>query len=338
MKQVWINRAGGPEVLKITEGPDPIPGNGEVRIRVEACGVSFLDLMGRMGMDEKAPRIPYVPGHEVAGRIDFIGQGVPDLREGDNVFAFTRYGGYSNVVCVPHRQVFRRFEWMTPADAVTLPVNYLLAYLMLIVIGSVQADDRVFVQRAAGGVGLAVLDLCRILGAETYGTASPEKHAFLQTHGLDHPIDYRNRDYERVLLDITGGKGVNLVLDPFGGRHWPKSYRLLMPTGRLVYYGVSSPAAGQERAWWRQLRAKIMVPFHTPISLMADNRGVIGVDLRQLWQQGDVRPAWMKQLLAWYDEALFRPKLDKQFRLEEASAAHRYLHERRNLGKVWLQT
>lgn len=336
MKQIWISKAGTPEVLQIQKAPDPLPRSGEVRIRGEASGVNFADVLGRMGIYRDGPKIPYVPGYEVAGVVDAVGQGVPDLKEGDKVFAATRVGGYSDVVCVPHKQVFKRLDWMSAEDGAALPVNYLTAYMALVVMGALQAGDKVLIHGAAGGVGLAALDICKIVGAEIYGTASPKKHDFLLEHGLHYPIDYRNQDYEQVVNDLTGGRGVQLVLDRLGGRHWIKNYRLLMPTGRLIHVGISSAVTGKRRSLLELLRTLIMVPFYTPLKLMNDNKAVAGVNLAHLWQYADVLRVWMRQIVNWYDEALFRPYIGRQFRFEQAAAAHHYIQDRQNIGKVLL--
>jgi NADPH:quinone reductase-like Zn-dependent oxidoreductase len=336
MRQVWILRHGLPNVLQLREAPDPIPSAGEVRVRVEACGVGFADVMGRMGLDLQAPRPPYVPGFEIAGRVDLVGQGVPDLQEGDAVFGFSRFHGYSDVVCVPHQQIFKRWQWMSAEQGAALPLSYLLAYQMLMVMGSLRPGDTVLIHGAGGGVGLALLDICKIVGATTFGTASPHKHLFLQERGLDHAIDYRNRDYERVVNDLTGGRGVQLVLDCMGGVDWQKNYRLLRPSGRLIHYGVRGAATGLRRSWLSWWLLRLRVPFYTPFQLMADNKGVMGVGWPNLWHQMDLQRQWMRQIITWYDEALFRPHIDRSFRLEQAAEAHMYLQERKNVGKVLL--
>lgn len=336
MRQVWIARAGPPDTLEVREAADPVPRVGEVRIRVEASGVNFADILGRMGLYKGGPPIPYVPGYEVAGVIDAIGQGVPDLREGDKVFAATRFGGYSDVACVPHLQVFKRLDWMTVEDAAALPVNYLTAYIALLVMGSLRPGDRVLIHSAAGGVGLAAVDICRIVGAEAIGTASPHKHSFLLERGLKHVIDYRNEDYERAVMDLTAGKGVNLVLEAMGGIHWVKNYRLLMPTGRLVHFGISSAAPGKTRSLLAVARMLVQLPFYHPIKLMNDNRAVMGVNLNNLWEQMDMMRDWMRQIVAWYDEALFRPHIHRTFRFSKAAEAHHIIQDRKNIGKVLL--
>ncbi len=316
--------------------PTPIPASGEVRIRVKASGVNFLDLRGRMGIDGDAPSIPYVPGLEVAGTIDAVGQGVVNLREGDEVFALTRYGGYSDTVCVPYRQVFKRLDWMSVHDAAALPMAYLTAYMALVIQGSLRAGDRVLIHHAAGGVGIAALDICKILGAETFGTASPYKHDFLTARGLDHPIDYRSYNFERVMEDIAPQKRMNLILDPVGGTSWAKNYRLLAPGGRLIFYGMSSAVGGKKRSRLREWRELLTLPFYTPLRLMRDNKSVAGLNMMRMWDEVETLREWMAQIVTWYDEALFRPEIDKTFPFNKAADAHEHLHNRENVGKVLL--
>lgn len=336
MKQVWISKAGPPEVLVLREGQEPPLHNGEVKIRVEVSGVNFADVIGRLGIYPDAPSIPYVPGYEVAGTVIGVGQGVTDLKEGDQVLSLTRFNGYSEVVCVPHKLVFKRLEWMSIEHAAALPINYLTAYQCLVVMGSVKPGEKVLIHNVSGGAGLAALDICKIIGAETYGTASPGKHDFLCQRGLHHAIDYRNEDYERVVKDLTGGKGVHLILDPLGGGHWRKNYRLLMPTGRLVQFGISAAAPGKRRSWLQLLGWLGNMAFYNPLRLMGDNKAIIGVNIARLWDHADLLRPWMRQIIDWYDEALFRPYIDKQFTFENAAAAHHYLQDRQNKGKVLL--
>lgn len=336
MKQIWITKAGAPDVLAIRETPNPIPRTGEVRIKVEAAGINFADILGRMGIYPDAPRGPYVPGYEVAGVVTTVGQGVMGLQEGDEVIALTRFGGYSDVICVPYKQVFKRLAWMSVNDGAAIPVNYLTAYMMLVVMGSVRQGNRVLIHGAAGGVGLAALDICRILGAETFGTASPGKHEFVLERGLHHAIDYRNYDYEREVLKLTGDKGVDVILDPLGGVHWSKNYRLLRASGRVIHFGASSMATGKKRSLFSLVRMLTTLPFYSPVRLMNDNKAVMGVNIGHLWDDiGLVRP-WMEQLIAWYDEALFRPHIDQTFTFEQAGEAHHYIQDRKNVGKILL--
>lgn len=336
MRQVWISKTGGPEVLKMRDLPDPIPHNGEVRIRVKAAGISHLDVRFRQGTYFQKPDLPLVPGFEVAGTIDQVSQGVGDLKEGEEVFALTQFGGYSDVVCVPHKQVFRRLSWMPVEDAAAFPVNYMLAYLMLVVMGSLRPGDAVLIHQAQRGVGLAALDICQILGAATFGTTPLAYHELLKGRGIDHVVDPEKEDYEKVFRQVRNGRGLEIILDSLGGIYWPRNYRLLLPTGRLIYYDVASMAGKIKHSRRRWLRGLIMLPYFTPFKLMKDAKGVLGVDIQQLWKTPEIQRKWMEQLVNWYDEVLFRPHIDKQFPLDEAAAAHQYLLDRKNMGKVIL--
>ncbi|HEY8517231.1 MAG TPA: medium chain dehydrogenase/reductase family protein [Candidatus Binatia bacterium] len=339
MRQVWITKVGPPEVLKVRETTDPNPGPGQVRIRVAASGINFADVSARLGFYPDAPKVPCVVGYEVAGTIDAIGPGVASARVGEEVLALTRFGGYSDVVVVPEKQAVRRPPGLDAQTAAAIPVNYLTAYQMIFEMGRVRPGDRVLIHQAAGGVGLAAIDLCNVIGGvETYGTASASKHDFVRERGLTHAIDYRTQDYELEVARLSGGRGVDLILDPIGGDSWRKGLRLLAPTGRLVCFGMSSAATGKERSLLGGIRALASVPWLqiNPVSLMNGNKGVLGVNLGRMWDQVDRLSSWLDTILRWWAEGKVRPHVDRAFSFAEAPAAHAYIQERRNIGKVVL--
>lgn len=338
MRQVWIPKTGGPEVLEVREAPDPAPGPGEVRVQVERAGINFADLMARLGIYPDAPKLPAVVGYEVAGKIDAVGQGVDPGRVGEDVLAFSRFGGYSSVLCVKDHQALRRPPGMSADEGAAIPVNYITAYQLLIASGSIIKGDKVLIHQAAGGVGLAALDLCKIVGAETFGTASAGKHAFLRERGLTHPIDYTTKDFADEVLRITNGRGVNVVLDPVGGDSWGKSWKVLQPTGRLMMFGFSS-MAGKQKSLRRVVEALLQTPWlkFNPLTLMNENKGLIGVNVGHLWDEIDMLRGWMEQVLVWYGEGKIHPHVDRVFTFDEAAAAHAYIQDRKNIGKVLLR-
>ena len=339
MRQVWITRVGPPEVLELREAPDPSPRAGEVRIRVRAVGVNFADIMARLGLYGDAPKLPAVIGYEVAGDVDAAGEGV-GLAAGSRVLAMTRFGGYSDVVCVPAAQAVPLPEGMSYEEGAAVPVNYLTAYQMLIQMGSIKKGERVLIHSAAGGVGLASIDLCRIYGAEVFGTASPGKHEMLRERGVEHAIDYRGLDYEKEIERLTGGRGVHIVLDAMGGEHWKKGYRCLAPTGRLVMFGLSNAATGKSRSLLSLAKTLLRTPLFSfpPPKLINDNKALIGVNLGHLWDESEMLLGWLHQILGWYREGRVRPTVGKTFPLAEAAAAHHYIQDRKNVGKVVLTT
>src|SRR5215470_4530769 len=217
MKQIVITRPGGVEVLKLETRPDPHPEKGEVAIRVKASGINFADILARKGMYPDAPKMPCVVGYEVAGIVEAAGDAVDPSMIGQPVFALTRFNGYADLVTVPASQTFAKPESLTFEQAAAIPVNYLTAYALIVVMGSLHADESILIHNAGGGVGLAALDIAKKIGATTFGTASTGKHAFLKERGLDHAIDYRGGDWFLALQQLTNGRGVELILDPLGG-------------------------------------------------------------------------------------------------------------------------
>ena len=238
MQQVWIPRIGEPDVLELREAPDPEPGPGEVRVRVKASGINFADIMARMGLYPDSPKLPTVVGYEVAGLVDGVGEGVTSLREGDRVVCMTRFGGYSDVLCVQESAARVLPENLDFEGAASIPVNYLTAWLMLVRLGNVRAGEKVLVHACAGGVGIAAVQICRHFGAEVIGTASGAKHERLREMGVAHCIDYRTQDFEDEVADLTDGRGVDIVLDAVGGESFAKSYRSLDSFGRLFVFGA----------------------------------------------------------------------------------------------------
>src|SRR5882762_1307607 len=223
MRAIVTSRNGDVDVLKIETRPDPVPGKGEVLIRVKAAGLNFADILARQGLYPDAPPKPCVLGYEVSGIIEAAGEGVPQDPIGKPVIAMTHFGGQAELVAVPFRQIFEKPEQLSFEQGAAIPVNYLTAWALLVTMGGLKKGESVLIHNAGGGVGLAALDIAKHIGAVTYGTASTGKHSFLKERGLDHAIDYRNQDWLPVLMDLTQGRGVELAIDPLGGASWKKS-------------------------------------------------------------------------------------------------------------------
>jgi synaptic vesicle membrane protein VAT-1 len=337
MRQVWITRTGPPEVLELRDAPDRVPRAGEVQIRVQAIGINFADIMARLGLYPDAPKLPAVIGYEVAGDVSAVGPGA-GCSVGERVFALTRFGGYSDVVCVPASQAVSLPGSMSYEEGAAIPVNYLTAYQMLVQMGSLKRGERVLVHSAAGGVGLAAIDLCRIYGADVIGTASASKHPVLRERGISQLIDYNTQDYEAEVKHLTAGRGVHIVLDAMGGSHWKKGYRCLAPTGRLVMFGLSSAATGKTRSITSLLKTLLGMPFFSfpPPRLINDNKALIGVNLGHMWDNAELLTSWLAQILSWHSEGKIHPTVGARFPLAEAAAAHHYIQDRKNIGKVVL--
>jgi synaptic vesicle membrane protein VAT-1 len=336
MRQIWIIGYGGPQKLELREAPDPRPAAGELRVRVRASGVNFADILARRGLYPDAPRPPMVVGYEVSGAVDQVGSGVDPQWLGREVFALVRFGGYADVVTVPVSQVFPKPAQLDHLQCVALPVQYLTAWQLLVVMGAVTAGDSVLIHNAGGGVGLAAIDIARHFGATVYGTASPGKHAFLLERGLKHAIDYTRGDWTPELMRLTSGKGVELIIDPLGGGHWRKSYAALRPTGRLGMFGVSSATVSRLPGPMRLLAVVAGAPWFHPLGLINRNRGVFGVNLGHLWREMPKVQAWSRAVLDGVDAGWIRPHVDRAFPFELAADAHAWIEDRKNIGKVVL--
>ncbi len=336
MRQIWIPRVGDPGVLEVREAPDPQPGPGEVRIAVEGAGVNFADLMARMGLYPDAPPLPCVVGYEVAGEVDALGPGVDAALLGQPVVAMTRFGGYSTHVLVPEAQVVIRPDGLDAVTAAGFPVTGLTSWMMLEVMGRIRAEDRVLVHSAGGGVGLMALDLIKRRGAIAIGTASAGKHAFLRERGYDRLIDYRNVDFAEALADAPG---LDLILDPVGGDSWTRGLRLLRAGGRMICFGMSANASSNKRSPLTVLKTMASVPWLkvNPITLMNENKGVMGVNMGHMWDEAARVAGWLREILAlWSAGEVRAPVIHATVKFDEAREAHRILHARENLGKVIL--
>jgi len=336
MRQVVTSTTGDISVLKVQEAPDPKPARGEVVVNVKAAGLNFADILARQGLYPDGPKKPCVMGYEVAGVIEAIGPEADAALLGKSVVAMTRFGGQSEKVAVAANQLFAKPESLSFEEAAAVPVNYLTAYALLYVMGSLHKGESVLIHNAGGGVGLAAIDIAKWIGATTYGTASPGKHSFLTERGLDHPIDYRNEDWLPVLKKLTDGRGVDLVIDPIGGLHWKKSYAALRHTGRLGMFGVSTASANGLAGKLKLVKAALQMPKFHPLGLLNKNRGVFGLNLGHMWHEPEKVAVWMTAILGGVNEGWVRPHVDKAFAFEQAGDAHQYLESRKNIGKVVL--
>lgn len=336
MRQAVIIGHGGPEKLRLRESPDPDPAAGQARIRVAASGVNFADILAREGLYPDAPKPPFVAGYEVSGVVDAVGSGVDAALVGTEVIGLTRFGGYADVVSLPVEQVVAKPPGLSHEEGASIPVAYITAWQLLVVMGSLKPEETVLIHNAGGGVGLAAVDIARHIGATIYGTASSSKHPFLLDRGVHEVIDYRTADWTKEVDRLTGGKGVSLITDPIGGAHWKKSYRALRSAGRLGMFGVSTATTSKLAGSLRLGKAAMGMPVFHPVSLMNANKAVFGVNLGHMWGDVEMIVGWVQTLLGGVEEGWMRPHVDRSFALEDVAAAHTYVEERRNIGKVVL--
>ncbi len=335
MRQVWITKAGPPSVLQVREAPDPHARSGEVRVRVRASGINFADLMARVGLYPDAPKLPCVIGYEISGVVDEVGESVSHLHEGDRVLAMCGFGGYSDVVALPANQLRKLPEGMSFEEGAAFPVVYVTAYNMMLFTGNLRPGSSVLILSAAGGVGVAAMQIAKTRGCTIFGSASPSKHAFLREQGCQHPLD-SGSDFATQARAIVGDKGIDLILDPVGGASWTSAYELLAPCGRLVAFGLSAVAGGNTRSLLHAARQLLAIKKWNPRQLMDDNKTVSGTNMGHLFNRPELLEPQLADLLEMYEKGQLKPHVDRTFTFAEAAAAHQYIHDRKAKGKVLL--
>uniref|UniRef100_G1Q519 Synaptic vesicle membrane protein VAT-1 homolog n=1 Tax=Myotis lucifugus TaxID=59463 RepID=G1Q519_MYOLU len=255
---------------------------------------------------------------------------------GDRVMALMRSGMWQEEVTVLSAQTFLMPESMTFEEAAALLVNYITAYMILFDFGNLRPGQSVLVHMAAGGVGIAALQLCRTVENVTvFGTASASKHEMLKENGITYPIDYHTTDYVEEVKKISP-KGVDIVMDPLGGSDTAKGYNLLKPMGKLITYGMANLVSGPKRnlmnmarIWWNQFSV-------TALQLLPANRAVCGYHLGYLDSETELVSGVVTRLLALYNQGHIKPHIDSVWPFEKVADAMRQMQEKKNVGKVIL--
>ncbi len=241
MKRIIAECRGGPEVLILAEEEIPEPGPDEVRVKVLAAGVAFGDLLWMSGVVPGSPKPPFSPGYDFVGVVDKLGIRVEGLAVGQRVAALVRTGGYAEYSCWPQDKLTPVSNDLDPTRLICLTLNYITAYALITRVGKLSAGQRVLVHGAGGGMGTAMLDLCRMMGIQAFGTASRGKLELVESLG-GIPIDYKSEDFVEV---VNREGGVDMVIDHIGGSHLARSFKILRPEGTLVSTSSYAAALGR---------------------------------------------------------------------------------------------
>ncbi|HLI20583.1 MAG TPA: zinc-dependent alcohol dehydrogenase family protein [Stellaceae bacterium] len=325
MKAVQISKTGGPETLELVELPKPQPGPGEVLVRAHAIGVGKPDVLFRTGVYRWMPPLPAVPGTEMSGYVETLGDGVDGLRVGDAVLVY-HFGGrcYAEFASVPASAVTKLPPAVDLDDAVSIP-NYQVAEALLTEAARGQSPKSVYINGAAGGIGSAVIQLCRLHGiAVIAGTSSAEKCAFAATQGATHVIDYSRERVADRLLDLTQGHGVDLILDHIVGNDFADNLKALATFGLIVSFNALGGMP--EKDLFRELRA------HLPKSPAVRCFTMHSFDHDPAAQQRIAARA-----IEYFAAGRVKPPIDRRMRLDEARQAHERLDARAVLGKLILK-
>jgi NADPH:quinone reductase-like Zn-dependent oxidoreductase len=273
--------------------------------------------------------------------VETVGEGVSGLTVGQRVMAGTQFGGQAELAVAQARDVMPLPEHLSFEEGAAFCVNYGTAYAALMIMGGLREGNRVLIHAAAGGVGIAATQLARIVGAEIFGTASAAKHDAIKAQGVDHPIDYRSQDFKAEIRRMTNGEGVDVILDPMGPTSFRKDYRILRPGGRLIMCGLSEAMNENGRDMRATLRSLMRMPTSTMPwwnagRLLNQNRGVFGLNLLSWWRREGGMDRITAPLLSDLNRKQLMPVVARSYPFEQAGDAHRYLAERRNIGKVVL--
>ena len=356
MKRVIVDRYGGPDVLRIIEDDVPDPGPGEILVRVLAAGVSYTDAMLRVGSYLGVPRPPFTPGYELVGVVEVVGPGCSRLRVGDHVGTLTVWGADAERVCILEADAVEVPHELDPGEVMSLLFTHMTAYQLLHRTARVRRGDSVLIHGAAGRVGTAVLELGAEAGIRMYGTASQRDREAVEGLGATF-IDYRNEDFLECVRALSGGEGVDVVLDGFGGGLSIRSFRALGPGGRLVIFGHSGTVRDNHKSWPGWIRWYAATAAVSLWSLVPPRRRVLAFRVQKLRNGRQLVPvsgrkpaplvgggprdrAWFREdfsaLLGLLNEGKIHPAVAQRLPLSEARRAHELLESSADKGKLVL--
>lgn len=312
MKAVRVKGFGGVEQLELVKLPEPEPQPGQVRIRVEACGLNYADVMQREGLYPGGPKPPYIAGVEAAGVVE-AGDSLP---AGSRVMVIAPGGCHAERVCVSSHVCIAFPESMSFVEAASLPVQYLTAYHALTTFGRAVAGETVLIHAAGGGVGTAAVQIARLLGLHVIATASSEeKRRRVIDLGADHAFSYEEFDQ-----NLNGGLRPTLILESVGGDVFRRSLAILPSLGRLVVYGASS----------RQVQ-----PIDT-LKLFFRSQAVVGLHLNAIFERADLLKESLTRLLGWIEQGKLKMQVGHVMPLAEIRQAHELIESRQSYGKIAL--
>lgn len=330
-QRIVIDQPGGPEQLRLREEPVPVPQAHEALVWVRACGVAYGDVMRRRGAVPGSP-FPLTPGYDLVGDVVAVGSAVTQVKPGDRVAALPGLGSYTTYICLDVSKLIPMPAALSPVAAVSAVLNYSTAFRLLTRDARLQAGQSVLTHGAGGGVGTAVLQVARVLGIQAFGTASTGKQALVRAQG-GVPIDYTKTDFAQEIKRLTGGTGVDAVLDPIGGANLPRSYQALNRTGTLVLFGVADTILGSGNPRLKLLTTMLRFGL---LKLRPGGRRAVTSFLASEKDWHDAQPN-AAAMLHWLSEGKIHPLIAQVLPLAQAAEAHRLLEETRPAGKIVLE-
>lgn len=330
-KKIIAHHPGGPEVLQLVAEDLPQAKGKNVRIKIQASGVAFADVLIREGVYPGRPKFPLTPGYDIVGIAESVGGEVQNIKAGQRVAALTIVGGYAEYILLPESELVIVPNELDAAEAVSLVLNYVTAYQMLHREVPLKQGDAIVIHGAAGGVGSALLQLGRLMGLKMYGTASKGKHELIKSLGA-YPIDYKNEEVEKIIHSAEP-KGLAAAYDATG--EWlAASYRLLRKNGALVVFGASSMLEKGRKS----ILKTIATYFRFSIFLKKFLPGKKKISFYTVTKYKKLHPEWFKEDLLKLFSMLARheikPVIAYRKTLEEAANCHELLNNAAITGKI----
>jgi NADPH:quinone reductase-like Zn-dependent oxidoreductase len=335
MKAIFLVRKGPPEkAFEIRKVKTPQPQEGQVLIKVEGFGLNFADIVAREGMYRDAPPMPSVLGYDVVGRIEAFGKNVSGIQSGDRVVALTRFGGYAEYALTDSRAIAKIPDSLNIAEACSLATQFITAYYCAAEAANLREGEQVIVHSAAGGVGSALMQYCKFKKCEVIATTgSASKVDLLKQQGAAHVLNTSTENFYTRVKELAPG-GVDTIFDALGGKFIKSGIKLLSPAGRIVCYGASQMTGTN---LFNRVRAALQFGFYHPAEFMMSSKSLIGVNMLHI---ADKKPELLQhclqQVMKLHAEGILSPMKGKIFPASEIAAAHRYLQERKAIGKVAL--
>ena len=319
MKALLCTQFGLPDTLTVKEIPDPSPASNQILITVEACGVNFPDVLIIQNKYQFKPELPFAPGGEVAGKILAVGDQVHGFQIGQSVLALCGWGGFAEKVAVDIDRVFPLPPGLSAEVAATTLYTYGTSYHALKDRANLQPGETLLVLGAAGGVGLAAVELGKVMGAKVIAAASSEeKLALCREKGADLTINYETEDLKTRIKELTDGKGVDVVYDPVGGKFTESALRGMAWKGRYLIVGFANGEIPQ-------------IPMNLPLLKGCSIIGVFWGQFSKVEAKASFQN--IRQLVAWIQEGKIKQHIGRTYRLEEAPEALQAILDRKMLGK-----
>jgi NADPH:quinone reductase-like Zn-dependent oxidoreductase len=336
MKAYFLKKYGSADkAFELREMAIPEPTENQIQIKTDAFGLNFADVMARQGLYQDAPPLPAVLGYEVVGRVSKVGSKVKNFQIGQRVVALTRFGGYAEYAITDERAAVSVPEEMDMGVAAAIATQYCTAYYCAYEMAPLFEGQHVLVQAAAGGVGIALVQMAKNKGCVVYGTAgSEDKVRFLRELGVDHPINYKNTDFETYVKKLRGKEGLDVIFDSLGGKAVKKGFNLLGSGGRIVCLGVGS-RANKAKGIINDLSLALGFGIYSPIQYLLNSKGMIGVNMLRLADnKPDTLQRCMKNVSNLIINKELNPHVGGKFSHTELAKAHDFLGGRGSIGKI----